>query len=181
MKKSASRVRPFSSHIRKKGDMNISFGMIFSIIMIIIFVTFAFYAIQKFLGFSNSAQAGQFTSSLQLDVDRIWRGSQATENKDYNLPTKVKYICFADYSPTANKKGENEDFYDELNQAFFGDENLFFYPPGSGEGFDSVKIKHIDLEKITENENPLCFPNVKGKISLTIKKDFNEALVSIEK
>ena len=162
-----------------RGQMNISFGMIFSIIMIIIFITFAFYAVQKFLGFSNAAQAGKFTSDLQLDVDRMWKGSQGSEEKDYVLPTKVKYICFADYS--TNARGDNAEFYDRLQEVFFGDENMFFYPPGSGEGFDSVEIKHIDLGNITINENPLCFQNIKGKINLRIKKDFNEALVTIEK
>lgn len=162
----------------KKGQMNISFGMIFSIILIIIFIIFAFYAIQKFLGFSNAAQSGKFTNEIQGDIDRIWRGSQGTEQQEYSLPTKIKNICFADY--TSSAKGQNENFYDELDQVFFGEENLFFYPLGSAEGFDSVVVKHIDLEKITEDDNPKCFANINGKISLTIKKDFGEALVSIE-
>ena len=163
--------------MKKRGEMNISFGMIFSIIMIIIFITFAFFAVQKFLGFSNAAQVGKFSSDLQYDVDRIWKGSQGNENQEYVIPGKVKYVCFLDYNSPPS--GENINFYEELNQIFFGEENMFFYPPGSGEGFDSVKINHLDISKTTENGNPLCFSNSKGKISLVLKKDFNEALVSI--
>ena len=48
--------------MKKNGQATISFGMVFSIIMIIIFISFAFYAIQKFLDLQNSAQVGKFGS-----------------------------------------------------------------------------------------------------------------------
>ena len=159
--------------------MKLSFGMIFSIIMIIIFFMFAFYAIQKFLSIQNVAQAGKFVSDLQNDVDRIWKSSEGSQKHEYFLPSKVKYVCFADYASLATAKGKNENFYDELNQAYFGEENLFFYPIGSGEGFDSVNLKHVGIKKTTERNNPLCFENIGGKISFTLKKDFGEALATI--
>ena len=165
--------------MKNKGEMNLSFGMIFSIIMIIIFVTFAFYAIQKFLGFSYAAQTGKFTNDLQRDVDGIWQGSEGNEDEEYIIPGKIKYVCFLDFSSLS--RGQNAKFYDELKQIYFGEENMFFYPVGSGEGFDSVNVKHVDIFKTTERDNPLCFPNVNGKINVALKKDFNEALVTIEK
>ena len=64
---------------------------------------------------------------------------------------------------------------------FFEKENLFFYPVGSGQGVDAKEIKHIDLEKITENENPFCIKNINGKVKLITKKDFGKALVTIRK
>ena len=161
----------------KRGDVKISFGMIFSIIMIIIFVMFAFYAIQKVLSIQNSAQAGKFVGDLQNDIDTMWKSSLGSQKQEYFLPSKVKYICFIDYN--SEKKGGRERFYEELDQLYFGEENLFFYPPGSGEGFDSVALKHLDLDKTTESDNPLCFEKIKGKVSFTTKKDFNEALVTI--
>lgn len=165
--------------MRKTGDMKISFGMIFSIILIVIFISFAFYAIQKFLGIQRSAQIGKFTDDLQNDIDKIWRGSEGSQEQEYFLPTSIKYVCITDYNST--KRGENRDFYDELDQNFYETENLFFHPIGSAEGFDSISIKHIDLMGTTIAENPLCFKNLNGKISLSIKKDFGEASVTISK
>ena len=163
--------------MEKKGEMKLSFGMIFSIIMIIIFISFAFYAIQKFLSIQSTAQAAKFVSDLQNDVDKMWRGSQGSQKQEYFLPSGVRYVCFADYKKS--EMGERQSFYDELNQAYYEEENLFFYPIGSGEGFDSVNLKNVDIEKTTEENNPECFENIKGKVIFTLKKDFNEALVTI--
>jgi hypothetical protein len=42
-------------------------------------------------------------------------------------------------------------------------------------------IAHLDITSITAIENPFCIMNVKGKITLTIVKDFGETLVRIER
>ena len=86
--------------------MKLSFGMIFSIILIVIFIGFAFFAIQKFLGIQNSVQVGKFSNDFQLDVDKIWKGSQGSEEKEYFLPKKITFVCFTDYS--SDKKGKDE-------------------------------------------------------------------------
>ncbi len=159
--------------------MKLSFGMIFSIILIIIFISFSFYAIQKFLDIQNSVQVGKFANDFQNNIDKIWKGSQGSEEKEYFLPKKIIYVCFVDYS--SEKKGEKQDLYNELEQLYYENENMFFYPIGSAQGFDAREIKHIDLEKITENENPFCIENIDGKLNLIIKKDFGEVLITIEK
>ena len=112
----------------KRGQLNLSFGMIFSIILIIIFIIFAFYAIQKFLSWQNSAQIGKFKNDLQSDIDRIWQSSKGSQEKEYFLPTKIKYVCFADYEINDGARGNNRNFYDELELVYYGEENMFFYP-----------------------------------------------------
>lgn len=161
------------------GQMKLSFGMIFSIILIIIFIAFAFYAIQKFLGIQRAIQVGQFKDNLQSNVDKIWKGSQGSKEVEYILPKKIEYICFVDYN--SNAKGEKENLYNKLKQAYYEYENLFFYPVGSAEGLDAFELKNINIEKITGNENPFCVENIKGKVKMTIKKDYGEALVCIER
>ncbi|GAH39661.1 unnamed protein product, partial [marine sediment metagenome] len=84
--------------MKKRGQLKLSFGMIFSIILIIIFIAFAFFAVKKFLNIGTSAQIGKFKNDLQSDIDRIWRGSQGSEEQEYFLPSKVKYVCFVNYS-----------------------------------------------------------------------------------
>ena len=138
-----------------KGQMKLSFGMIFSIILIIFFITFAFYGISKFLEIQDAAQIGQFTDNLQSDVDRMWRDNQGSKEVEYFLPSKIKAICF-----------ENEEY------------NLNFV---SDEFIDDVKINHLDLAESIGTKENICFDNLDGKIKFTIKKNFGENLVIIER
>jgi|TARA_B100001964_G_C14079625_1_gene529646 hypothetical protein len=163
----------------KRGQMKLSFGMIFSIILIIIFIAFAFYAISKFLDIGNTAQVARFTNSLQTDIDKVWRGSQASQEQEYFLPSGIEFICFIDYN--SDKRGTKDLIYNELEQTYYESENLFFYPLGSAQGLNAKEVKHIDIEKTTEEDNPLCIEKIKGKVKMRLEKDFGEALVSIEK
>lgn len=165
--------------VRKKGQMKMSFGMIFSIILMAIFIGFAFYAIQKFLGLQNSVQVAKFARDLQNDVDKMWKGSQGVQQKEYFLPSKIKYVCIIDYE--SGKIGRYEDFYNDLDQFYYETENMFFHPAGSADGLDAKWLKNINLGKITSAQNPYCFENIKGKVKLVIKKEFGEALVTIER
>ena len=143
------------------------------------FIAFSVFAIQKFLELQEIAQVSIFADNLQADIDKMWRGSQGSAQKEYVLPKAVIYICFTDYSSV--KKGEYGNLYDDLLQTYFERENFFFSPVGSAQGLDSKEIKHLDLEKITENKNPFCIENINGKVKLIIKKNFGEALVTIGK
>ena len=158
--------------------MKLSFGMIFSIILIIIFISFAFYAIQKFLGIQDAVKVGQFADGLKSDIYKMWNANQGSQKIEYFLPKKIEYVCFVDYS--SPKKGVNQEFYMELKQLYYEYENLIFYPVGSAEAINAIEIKHIDIEKITEKENPFCVENIKGKVKMTIKKDYGESLVMVE-
>jgi hypothetical protein len=161
----------------KKGQVKMSFGMIFSIILIVVFIAFAIYAISKFLDIQGSVNVGQFKEYLQSDIDSMWKSTQGSQEAEYSLPKKISYVCFVDYSSA--KTGSKKDLYDEFKILYSGDENLFFYPIGSGGGTDSMVIEHIDTGKITGSENPFCLNNSNGKISMTIKKGTSEALVTI--
>jgi hypothetical protein len=162
---------------RKAGQLSLSFGMIFSIILIVIFISFAFFAIKKFLDIQKSVEIGKFVNGFQSDVDRLWQGSQGSELREYSLPKSVELVCFADYSEGAI--GVNSAIYQRLYEVYYERENMFFYPLGSGEGIDSKEIRHIDIQRITETDNPYCIKNIQGKMGIAIKKDFGEALVTI--
>lgn len=156
--------------VNKKGQMEMSFGMIFSIILIIVFIAFAIYAISIFLDTQKDAQISIFKEDLQEDVNNMWQSSGQQE-KNYNIPSKVEYVCFIDYDSDANN---NEEIYEKLD--LYSDEgNLFFYP----HDFEGTDIENIDLNLITEEKNPFCIKNTDGEIKITIKKDFGDALVSI--
>ena len=58
---------------------------------------------------------------------------------------------------------------------------MSFYPLGSGDQLDPKKINNIDVSATTSKENPFCVNNIDGKVNLKIRKDFNKALVILEK
>lgn len=156
--------------------MEISFGMIVSIILIIVFLLVASYAIGKFLGLQKSVQIGKFKENLQVEIDKIWKSSQGSKEFYISLPSRITKVCFVNFE--ANSIGKDNGIYDELKRGFYGSENLIFYPVGSGEGLDSTIIEHIDLEKTTEKQNPFCAENTKGS-KIILKMDFGEDLITI--
>ena len=140
----------------KKAQLNISFGMIFSIILIIVFIAFAFYSIKAILNWQSSLQIETFMKDIQTDVDKMWKGTSETQIVDYSLPKKITFVCFQD---------------DEF-------ENLRFVSVGIIRG---KIIQHLDIEKTLSGEEELCIQNINGKITFKIVKDFGEILVKIEK
>ena len=141
---------------KKKGELNLSFGMIFSIILIIIFIIFAFYGIKTFLNLKDDVQSKKFITDLQNDVNKLWAGSQGSREVEYLLSNKVTEICFI-----------NDEF-----------QNLVL---NSEESFERGNIANIDIIKTLNEESSLCIPNLKGKVTFTIEKNFGEKLVTIKK
>ena len=158
----------------EKAQMQISFGMIFSIILIIFFLAFAFFGIRTFLGVQDSAKTAKFLNDVQSDIEKVWKSSQSSEEKEYFLPGKKSLVCFVDF--LASARGSKAGIYNELKRADYGKENVVFYPLDF-EGTESAEIKHIDLGAITEAENPFCLENINGKVKLRLTKDFSDSLV----
>ena len=168
----------FSSRVRKKAQMQISFGMIFSIILIIVFLAFAFYGIKTFMGIQNSAVIGKFFGEFQSDIDTAWRSTESSQEKEYFLPSKLNYVCFADFGSSAN--GDNSGLFSELRANSYGQENIFTYPTGLFK-IESKKTENIDLVEITGEENPFCIEVINGKIRVILSKNSGEALVTIKR
>ena len=100
--------------------MKLSFGMIFSIILIIFFIALAFYVIPKFLDWQDSAKVGIFINELQTDVEKMWKADQGSQELEYSLPTEMEEVCFRD-------------------------SELYFKPIGVGGSFDYTEIGHVDV------------------------------------
>lgn len=138
----------------KRGQMKLSFGMIFSIFLIIIFISAAIYFIIKFLDLQESIQIETFENDLQNDIDQMWQSQQGSREVEYPLPKKIIAVCFL------------ED--DSGNLLLQAETPL---PRGN--------INKIDMEFITAEESVYCIATEKGKIILTLTKDYGETLVKI--
>ena len=165
------------SRIKKRGAMELSFGMIFSIFLIIVFLAFAIYGMSKFLGFQKAIQIGQFANNMQIDINKMWSGTEGFASEEYNLPEKIKEICFMDISSPG--KGTKALYYKDLQLISQNTNNFFFYPIGSAEGLDAKVIEHIDIQKITSEENPFCISNTNGKLKIGIRMTLGDSLVTI--
>ncbi len=163
--------------MEKRGQMKMSFGMIFSIILIVLFLAFSIYGIVKFLDFQKSVQIGQFTTYIQDDINKMWGGTQGSVDKEYRLPQQINYVCF--YNLNSPGIGAKSSYTRDFELVSEGKNNFYFYPVGSGGDLGAKVIKHIDIAKITSEENPFCIPNTNGKIKMNIKMDLGDSLVSI--
>jgi hypothetical protein len=142
-----------------RGQTELSFGMIFSVILIIVFIAFAVYGIIKFFEVKNLGQIEKFKGDFQIDIDNMWKSTQGSQPVSYLIPKKIKQVCFVD---------------DKF-------ENMYFVPAD----YKGVILKNIDITKTiagsTSKPKELCIATVDGKISMTITKAYNENLVTITK
>ena len=143
--------------MKKKGQMQISFGMIFSIIIIIAIVAVAIYAITAFLDFGKCVNTGLLKDDLQVSIDNAWASGRYEKTLELNPPSGMEFICFIDTSQDG--RGEYEDLYEEFERYWEEDATMFFYPfdkvCGGGE---SYILEHVNITATTENGNmnPIC-------------------------
>jgi len=149
----------------KRGQIKMSFGMIFSIILIIAFMGFAFFAIQKFLGLQSSINTKQLMDNLQNDVTNAWNSPQTEVTKSYNVPSPISKLCIE----TGTSLQDNIIFVDSKGQKSVGG-----------------KIEHLNLTAVASYggvplNSEVCFSSSGNKISLVIQKNFGDTLVTIKK
>ena len=109
----------------------------------------------------NVAQVESFKSDLQTDIDNMWKSTQGSQALEYSLPNKIKQVCFV-----------NDNY-----------ENMYFIPLDSD--YRGELLTHVDIVNTVRTSTSvpkrLCIPVLDGKISMAIKKAYNENLVTITK
>ncbi len=162
----------------KKAQLNINFSVIFSVILIIAFVAVAVYAIIMFLNLQKCSETGLFKQNLQESVNRAWSSEETSEIFEGKISKDIERVCFIDLNSKA--KGEYKDFYQDVEKSGIKNINMFFYPLRNAcEGQKGFQIEHLDVEKITEKDNPKCFKN-DNKVVINIEKGFYDSLVNLE-
>lgn len=154
----SARTRNYMSHLAscKRAQMKLSFGMIFSIFLIVVFLSFAIYAIIKFIDMQQTIQIETFKNNLQADINLMWQSQQGSQAKEYYLPNKINAVCFTD---------------DDYQNLMFKSEELI----------DGKNLEHLNIEIITSEKDPYCIENMGGKVGMTLVKEFGESLVKITK
>jgi len=160
--------------MKKKGDMSMSFGMIFSIILIAVILVVGFIVITHFLNLKKCAEVGLFYNDLQEAIDRVWKSSSKTEQLNIILPGGIEEVCFVNFTQPMN----NGDYASIKQRYGFYNPTLFLNPPEKACDMPYQVMKHINITRITERSNPQCIKNEEGK-TIKISKDYYESLVSV--
>ncbi|MDA3836254.1 MAG: hypothetical protein PF542_01390 [Nanoarchaeota archaeon] len=139
--------------MEKRGQMKMSFGMIMSIILVIMFLVFAFFAIKKFLGFQETVKTKQFLDNLQGEVDKMYKSTYGSKQVSYSAPSNMEKLCFFDM-----------------------DKNVLLELKG---GPYQKNIDHLNMEAILNGKDQLCATVENGKVALILEKKYGENLVTI--
>ena len=157
--------------------LGMSFGVIFSIILIVFFVVIAGIVINAFLKTGDCAKMGIFLDRFSSDVKKTWNSQFDSHTFKGNLPSGIDYVCFANLSQS--NRGEFEDIGFDLGLYEGRKANIFFYPTSKACEMPHNFVNHLDLEKITRLKNPNCVEVQKGKITINLEKGLNDRFVNV--
>jgi len=138
---------------RAQAVFGLSFGAIFSIILIIAIVAVAIYVTTYFLGLSACSKVGFFYDDLQSEIDDAWtsgiyRGTFPAESESFPLPSKIETLCLGNLTQ-ATAPGFSE-IRDDLEDNYFrsGSANIFLHPTNvacDGELFHNT-LEHVKID-----------------------------------
>ena len=160
----------------RKGQFQMSFGVIFSIILIIAFIFVAYIAIRHFLDLKDCTLVANFYDTLEGEIDNVWKSQSADQAFSSALPSGIGYVCFADM--TKAERNAPSGVYQALRRNLVVRHNIFLYPAKSSCGLSSKEILHLDIQNITRNKNPYCIES-DGKVEFRLEKGFYDALVKV--
>lgn len=158
----------------KKGSIQISFGVIFSIIIIIAVIGVAFYVINYFLNLSKCTNVSLFYQEFQDEVDEAWNSEITRATFVGKLPGEIESVCFRD----GESAGSGEE-YEALSDYFRSRGNMFLYPPEYACKQTSRKVEHVDLSGLPNGW--YCFSANNGEVRIPLEKGSFDALVKIKK
>src|SRR3989344_9561819 len=101
--------------MKKRAQIQLSFGMIFSVILIIITLFVAGYVITSFIKTSDCAKLGNFDKSLEGEIDMVYQNLGETNKKLSALPgvpSKISWVCFGSLNQDAESADkEKRDYF----------------------------------------------------------------------
>lgn len=158
--------------MNKRGQLQLSFGMIFSILIIVFTIAIAAYVIISFMGTADCSKIGTFYNSFQEEVDKAWNAEISQKTFTGTLPTGISEVCFGNLTLTKGYEAE----FEKLNLYSKRTSNLFLYPPEKAcKGLGDIAVKHV------YNTGFFCIDTSGGQIKVSIKKSVTDKLVRISK
>lgn len=171
------------SRINKRGQMEMSFQLIFSIILIAVFIYAAFYGIRYFLERADQVQVGQFLADLKSDVNNAWQSTETSNVYTFNLPDGVKKVCFSNFNYLSYNKSYCPEFEIYRTAAQREGSNVFFCPPSGASNVGAPVHFRIDCDGTDclrfPAKQPYCLSNNNG-VTITLERNLGEAFVKLK-
>lgn len=164
----------------QRAQIQISFGMIFSILIIIATVAVAFYVIRFFLGIQQCVDAGFLFERLRTSVDDAWKKDIANIPFSSDVPAGVEAVCFGNMTIPVRNPDDNtkrNSINNDIKSPGSQSANVHIYPPKAGceKSLPYFKLEHAKMEKF------FCAGlDRKGNININITKGSFDALVTIK-
>jgi hypothetical protein len=157
---------------KAEGVFGMSFGMIFTIILIVFFFSAAFIGIRAFLNFQTQAEIGLFFQDFQEKIDEAWNSQSSSYTFNTTLPSGIKYICLINVSaPTKNAANIEKEIFTYVKRGYTDPQkNFYLYSPDKDYGMNWAGIKHIQMAE----SNPQCIPVEDGFVSIKIERNFED-------
>ncbi len=135
----------------KRGQevLGMSYGVIFSIILIVVIIAVAFYAISHFMELANCGKIGTYYNDLKGEIDKAWNADQYRDVFKGNLPSKIEKVCFGNLSQSVSGADANvqRTLRDSNCDDNGGRNNVFMYPPQKACGGDMCTnvLEHVKV------------------------------------
>lgn len=163
--------------MQKRGQFEISFSMIFSIIIIIAIVGVGFYVLTKFLGTTKCTEIGLFYDDLKDYINEAWSSTIHEDIFIAKLPSGIDSVCFGNF--TQNPESQYRREYNELSKFFINakDRNLFLYPiqKACDSALAGIKLEHIKTNSF------FCIRAENNKIEIKTSKGRFDPLVTLKR
>lgn len=143
--------------MNNRGQLKISFGMIFSIILVIVFLAFGFFAIQKFIGIQDDLKMRKFTEDFQGDINNLLKSEQGSKTVEYSVLKEVESVCFV--------RNRGDRFETQITKDGIMSE---------------LNIDGIDYQNTIRDRKSICAKPSDGKIKFLLEKEYGEPLVTVK-
>lgn len=159
---------------KKSGQLDLSFGFIFGIIIIVATLAVAFYVISHFMKLSRCSETGLFYSDLQSEIDKAWASSMTQKTFSGKLPSNIDSICFGNLS-LGNPINDSRTQYESLSRYKGLTKNTFIYPYAKACNSQLANrfTEHIQVPRF------FCVPVVGGTAKIILSKNSTSNLVSL--
>ena len=166
----------------KKGQstLELPFQLIFSLILIAVFIYAAVTGIRYFLERADQAKIDGFIVDLGSKVNSAWQAIEISNVYSFDLPKNIKSVCFGDLGLSL-KNSSCPEFESYRKEALAKGANMFFCPPKAAFGVGSPAYYKIDCnegECLSAGRGVTCIKS-DGKISLALEKKLGDSKVVI--
>lgn len=165
----------------KKGQevLGMSFGMIFSILLIVFFIVVAFIVVRSFLNTQKCVQVGNFITDFKEEVKKAFNSDKEEILFTGRLSSDIKNVCFYDTEKEIKVSGSLEVIADNIGIYEGENANMFFYPRDKACNIPYANVEYLNITKIAGDNNLKCFEVNNGVVEILIKKGLRERLVGL--